>query len=109
MATDRANTADGGVSNLSVGDFVGAGAIVEVTLGFRPRYVKLVNLTDRIVHEWIDGMAATHTLNIAADGTMTDNTGSHIVPKSGADSYRGFEVAAAAAVNAKQYHYIAFG
>lgn len=109
MATDTATTQDGGVSNLAVGSFTGAGAIVEVTCGFKPRYIKLINLTDRITQEWTYDMAATHTLNTAADGTMTDDTGSLLVAKGGADGYRGFAVAAAAAVNAKLYHYIAFG
>lgn len=109
MATDTATSADGGISNFSIGTFTGDGTVTEVTLGFRPRYVKLINLTDRIVQEWSDTMAATHTLNIAADGTATDNTGSLIVAKGGQDSYRGFQIAAAAAVNAKVYHYIALG
>jgi 3'-phosphoadenosine 5'-phosphosulfate (PAPS) 3'-phosphatase len=109
MATDIATTQDGGVSNLAVGSFTGAGEAVSVTTGFKPRYIKLINLTDRIVHEWTYDMAATHTLNTAADGTMTDNTGSHLVAKGGQDDFRGFLVAAAAAVNAKLYHYIAFG
>ncbi len=109
MATDTATSQAGGIANIAVGSFTGAGEAVSVTTGFKPRYIKLINLTDRITQEWTADMAATHTLNTAADGTMTDNTGSLLVPKGFGDSYRGFEVAAAAAVNSKAYHYIAMG
>ncbi len=106
---DTATTQDGGVSNFAVGSFTGSGEVVAVTCGFKPRYIKVINLTDRITQEWTYDMAATHTLNIAADGTATDNTSSLIVAKGSQDSYRGFELAAAVAVNAKVIHYIAFG
>lgn len=106
---DIATTQDGGVSNLAVGSFTGAGADVEVTLGFRPRYVRFINLTDRIEYEWVDGMAAGHTLKTVAAGTRTDDSGGIIVPKGGADSYRGFLVLAAAAIDTKLCHYYAFG
>lgn len=109
MATDIATTQDGGVSNMAVGSFTGAGADVEVTLGFKPRYIKFINLTDRTIYEWTWDMAATHTLKTVAAGTVTDDTGGILVAKGGADGYRGFLVLAAAAINAKVCHYIAFG
>src|SRR5690606_11933254 len=64
-----AESQDGGVSNLAIGEFVGDGTITHVTTGFLPRYIKLVNLTERITFEWYRGMAATHTLKTVAAGT----------------------------------------
>lgn len=108
MATDLATTNDGGVSNLAVGSFTGAGADVEVTVGFKPRMVRLINLTDRTVYEIFLDMVASHALKTVAAGTMTDDT-SGILIKGSQDAYRGFFVPAAVAVNAKAFYYVAFG
>lgn len=110
MATDTATSQAQGVVNLATGSFTGAGEAVQVITGFKPRRVHLINQTDRIQHIWQEGMAATHTLNIAAAGTATDNTGSHIVPHGGPEAdFRGFLVAAGAAVNGKDYVWSAWG
>lgn len=39
--------------------------------GFLPRYVKFINLTDRIVDEFVAGMAADNSLHTVAAGTIT--------------------------------------
>ncbi len=110
MATDSANTQSMGIVNMATGGFTGADAAVEVTLGFTPRRVELINITDKIVQIWTTDMAATHCLNIAADGTATDNTGTLVSPTvDGTDDYKGFLVAAGAAVNAKVYVWTAWG
>lgn len=111
MATDTATSQAQSVCNIAVGSFTGAGAVVDVTCGFKPRYVKLVNLTDRTVHEFFGDMAATHSLKAVAVGTLTDDTTSAITPIGGTDSngYRGFQVPASVAIAAKEIHYIAFG
>ncbi len=110
MATDSANSQAQGIVNMATGGFTGAGAAVEVTTGFRPRRVELINTTDRITQIWTNDMVATHTINIAADGTTTDDTGSLVLPKGGVtDTYRGFLVAVGAAVNAKVYVWTAWG
>lgn len=110
MATDTATSQDGGVSNLAVGSFTSDNTAVDVTLGFKPRYVKVINYTDLLVWEWLDGFAATHTLlTTGSTGVITDNTASQIVAKGGQDAFRGFTLGATAAGNAKVIHYIAFG
>jgi hypothetical protein len=111
MATDAPNGQSYGVVNIATGGFTGAGEAVEVTLGFVPRRVELINVTDRIQHHWHADMAATTTLNIAADGTATANTSSHITAEDPANSgtFRGFNVAAGAAVSAKVYVWTAWG
>ena len=54
-------------------------AAAVITLGFSPRYVRVVNETTRVQEEWFFGMAATKTLAQAAAGTGTLDTSSLIV------------------------------
>lgn len=66
-----------GVNNLAIGRMVsdaGAAADTTITLGFTPRYVKFVNLTDRTVDEWFEGMTAFSSLHAVAAGTLTLET-----------------------------------
>lgn len=49
-------------------------AAVTLTVGFLPRAVKWVNLTDRIQYEWYEGMAANTTLKTIANGTRSLET-----------------------------------
>jgi len=46
----------------------------QVTVGFKPRYVRWVNLTDRVQVEWFEGMADNTCLKTAAAGTRTLET-----------------------------------
>lgn len=45
-----------------------------VEVGFTPKYIEFVNLTDRIKVEWYEGMAANTCLKTAAAGTGTLET-----------------------------------
>lgn len=66
-----------GIYNRAHGKIVsdaGAAAAVTLQLGFLPRYVKFVNLTDRITDEWFEGMAAASSLHTVAAGTQTLET-----------------------------------
>lgn len=63
-----------GICNFVVGKIVtdgGASSGVTVFPGFAPRKVKFVNLTDRIVDEWFEGMGSASSLHTVAAGTMT--------------------------------------
>lgn len=91
-----------GMANVATGSFTGAGAAVDVDLGFVPRYVKLINVTDRTTYELVEGMAATTTLKAVAVGTMTADTASEIVLTD-----NGFTIAATAAVAAKACVWVA--
>lgn len=110
MATDTATSNSEGVVNMAVGSFTGAGADVDVTLGFKPRYIKLINLTDRTTYEITADMVASHALKTVAAGTTTDDTAG-ILLRDGQSSagYRGFFVPAAIAITAKALHWVAFG
>jgi hypothetical protein len=102
---------EGGVANVAVGHLTGAGAIEDVTLGFVPRHIRVVNETDQLIFEKYAGQVAANVMKIAANGTVTTDTGSLITVKGSAktDTFKGFELAAALAVNAKVLHWIAFG
>lgn len=100
MAT--ATTQSGGKANVATGSFTGGGAEVDVELGFTPRYIKFVNVTDRTVFEFIEGMAATTTLKTVAAGTVTADTTSALVVDA-----NGFTISAAAAVDAKAITWVA--
>ena len=45
-----------------------------VLTGFKPRYVRWVNLTDRVEVEWFEGMEANTCMKTAAAGTRTLET-----------------------------------
>lgn len=45
--------------------------VTAVTLGFKARYVRWENATDRIMCEWFEGMAADSCIKTAANGTRT--------------------------------------
>jgi hypothetical protein len=76
LTTNTQSNANG-VSNFAVGKVVtdgGAAAATTFTLGFVPRKVKFVNLTDRITDEWFEGMTSASSLHAVAGGTLTLET-----------------------------------
>lgn len=104
-----AESQDGGVSNLAMGYFTADGTDTVVTTGFLPRYIEVLNLTDRISHEWYRGMDATNTLKTVAAGTRTLDTTSAIVAKGASDEQRGFTIPAAVAIGTKKMFFRAHG
>lgn len=58
----------------------GTVAARKFTTGFRPRYVKVVNETDRIQMEWFEGMANLEGLLQVANGDKTLVTADGITP-----------------------------
>ena len=61
------------VRNVAVGRHIDTGTVAarKFTTGFKPRYVKIVNVTDRIQEEWLEGMDAASGLLQIANGTKT--------------------------------------
>lgn len=82
------------------GVVVGKGADQKIVLGFKPRHVKVFNITDGIKSEKSDSMPLAKAVTEAIDGATTYSD--HIVME--AD---GFTMKAALAVAAKELHYIA--
>lgn len=98
----KATTQSGGRANVATGSFTGAGVAVDVELGFTPRYIKLMNITDVIGAEYVEGMPAGTVLITVTAGGETADTNSLIVVDE-----NGFEVAAGAALDTKEYVWMA--
>jgi len=109
MAITQSKTYDSGIVQRAQGrylDDAGTPGAMAITLGFTPRYVRVINLTDRIEFEWFEGMTATHALKTVAAGTRTLETSGGITVSSTAQN---FSLAAAAVLQNKQYSWVATG
>lgn len=88
------------MANIKIGTVEGTGAAINVSCGFTPVYVKLVNIDDAgglaPTLEWFSGMGAgdaLKTLKIVDSGT-TANASSQIITSLGIDTYAGSASAA---------------
>lgn len=79
MATVSATSQAAGLANFASGSFTSDNTATVVTLGFKARWVKVVNTTDVIVWEKIEGMAAANSVKTVTAGTTTIDTGSAIL------------------------------
>lgn len=110
MATDTPDFRADGVVNHAYGKVTGTGVDIDVSLGFTPRIVRVVNATDRITDEKYAGMAATEVIHTVATGVRTLDTNSLITFKDPlVDGMRGFQIKAAAAISAKVLYWEAIG
>lgn len=106
LTTNTQSNANG-ISNFAVGQVVtdsASAAAATFTLGFIPRHIKFVNLTDRITDEWFEGMSAANSLHIVAAGTQTLETTNGITV-SGVT----FAVTATTMVASKSFFWLAEG
>lgn len=87
-------------NNIKTGKFTGKGADKSFVLGFKPRTVTVYNITDRITQYKTDTMDTDKAMNVIADGTATFAARVTI-------NSDGFTVLAAAAIAAKEIHYVA--
>lgn len=97
-----------GVTNHAVGRVVtdaGAAADTTFTVGFVPRIVRFYNVTDRIIDEWFEGMAAYSSVHHIAAGTISLETTNGI--SVGTDGT--FTVKAATIVASKTFAWEAIG
>lgn len=75
--TSSTQTNSNGVINCAFGKIVtssATAAAATITLGFAPRKVRIINHTDRIVDEWLEGMASAESLHTVAAGAQTLET-----------------------------------
>lgn len=73
IATSAINNSQG-VVNRTIQYFTTdavAAADTTFSFGFKPRYVRFANLTDRIQDEWFEGMANGYALHQVAAGAVT--------------------------------------
>jgi hypothetical protein len=77
--------------------------------GFKPRYVRITNRTDRIQWEWWEGDTSGHALKTVAAGTRTADTASELVVVTAAGLRPSITLAAGVTLQNKQYHIEAIG
>ncbi len=108
MSVTSTQTQDAGMVKRAVGRYIdtGTAAAFNITCGFKPRYVRVINLTDREEIEWFEGMADASALKTVAAGTRTLPTTLGITPLA-----NGFTVGLDTLVNvaSKQMSWIALG
>lgn len=56
-----------------------AAGVITLTLGFVPTYFEITNVTDRIKHQWYQGMNAGDYIEQLANGTKTLETDDKVV------------------------------
>lgn len=105
MATVTATSRSAGVVNFASGSFTSDNSITVVTLGFTPRWIKVVNTTDVIVWEKIEGMPAANSVKTVTAGTTTMDAGSAITINTDGT----ISLSAAAVGNAKAISWVAQG
>lgn len=70
----------GSVCNFANGGYTGDGSgSIAVAVGFTPRWVKIVDVTDVTIYEWFADMPATNSVKTVTGGTTTIDTNSAVV------------------------------
>jgi hypothetical protein len=78
-AASTTAAATGGIANAdAVENMVIASGVMTITLGFVPKYFKIINATDRLIQEWYDGLAFGDYLEEVAAGDKTLETDNKI-------------------------------
>lgn len=96
------------LTRMAVVTYIDTGTVAarKFVTGFRPRYVKVVNETDRIQEEWFEGMADAEGLLQIANGTKTLITADGITPA--ADGFT-FGLDTTIHITNKQYSMLVLG
>lgn len=99
-------------NEIKTGSYAGTGAAVNVSLGFVPDYIRVVNETDGdIAWEWFRGMTDGHALQAAnSDLTQLSKiTSNGISAFAGAEAVSavGFTAGSALSENGKTFRYVA--
>ena len=70
------------VTNVAVGRYLDTGTVAAftITTGFKPRYVRVQNVTSRDQMEWWEGMTDDTAVKTVAAGTGTLNASLGITP-----------------------------
>ena len=74
-AASTTAAATGGIANAdAVHNMVIAAGVMTITLGFIPKYFKIINVTDRLTQEWFEGMNTGDFPETASNGDKTLET-----------------------------------
>ena len=82
MAITQTKSNDAGVVHRALGRYIDTGTVAafDLTTGFKPRYVRVINTTSRDMMEWFEGMADDSAIKTVAAGTRTIITSNGITP-----------------------------
>ena len=82
MAITSTKSNDAGPVQRCLGRYLDTGTVKEFdfTTGFKPRYVRVVNVTSKDMLEWYEGMADASAIKTVAAGTRTLITTLGITP-----------------------------
>lgn len=82
MAITQTQTNDAGVVQRALGRYIDTGTVAafDLDIGFKPRYVRVINTTSRDMYEWFEGMADASAIKTVAAGTRTLITSNGITP-----------------------------
>jgi hypothetical protein len=80
------------------GKLTGTGAVINVKLGFRPRYVRLWNSTNKSIAEFFDGMTDAHFLAVIDSGVGTTDL-SEVTTNGITLTSQGFQIGTSASIN----------
>jgi hypothetical protein len=108
MAVTQSQDNGDGINRFAAGSYLtdGTAAAIDISCGFTPRYVRVVNETSRDMMEWFDGMTDAHAVKTVAAGTRTTITSLGITPATD-----GFTIGLDTDVNVtdEQIRWVAFG
>lgn len=91
-----------------VGTYIGSGAAQNISVGFIPDYVRVVNITAPAVDEWFSGMdAGTSITTTGAAAVRAAPNGMTAFAGTPAEAGQGFTVGAGLSTNASVYRYVA--
>ncbi len=93
-----------GIVNFASGSFTSAGVAEVVTIGFKARWIRVVNSTDTITWEKMEGLAAANTIKEVADTLSVDTSSMIVIGTDGT-----FTIHATAAGTSKALAWVALG
>jgi hypothetical protein len=91
-----------------VGTYTGSGAAQNISVGFIPDYVRIVNITAPAVDEWFNGMTAgTSVTTTGTAAIRAAPNGITAFAGTAATAGQGFTVGTGLSTNASVYRYVA--
>ena len=96
-------------NSTKIGIVTGTGAALNVSLGFVPDYVRLVNITDgNVIAEWFEGQAEGTSVRDTGTALATAAAPNGIATYLGtASNPRGFTIGSGLSLSGKQLGYVA--
>lgn len=90
-----------------VGTYAGSGAAVDISVGFIPDHVLVVNTTTPAADAWFSGMAAGTSITITGAAALRASPGGITAFAGTTTAGQGFTVGAALSTAANTYRYVA--